>query len=72
MYKSDNDGDVNSKYAMTLLGNPTRVLAESPLVTEVVDGRRSHDDRSFEYAQRLSQKPLQGIKIEQIVRLSWG
>jgi hypothetical protein len=64
MYKSDNDEDVNSKYAMTLLGNPTRVLAESPLVTGAVDRRRNHDDRRFEYAQRLSQKPLQGIKIE--------
>jgi hypothetical protein len=70
MFKCDVKGDVNSKYAVTLLGNPTKVLAESELVRDVVMGR--HVERREEYAERLALEPNLNVKRGDIIRFSWG
>jgi hypothetical protein len=70
MYHSDTEGDVNYKYAITLLGNPTKLLAESDLVRDVVHGR--HQKRRAEYAEKLSSEPLIEVASGEIVKFSWG
>lgn len=70
MFQCDVEGDVNSKYATTLLGNPTRVLAESDLVRKVVTGR--HDKKREEYSEQLALEPVLDIKKGEIIRFTWG
>jgi hypothetical protein len=70
MFHCDVPGDVNSKYAVTLLGNPTKVLAESELVRDVVTGR--HSERREEYAERLPLELCHDIERGDIIRFSWG
>jgi hypothetical protein len=70
MYHSDTEGDVNYKYAITLLGNPTKLLAESDLVREIVHGR--HQERRAEYAEKLSSEPVIEAVRGEIVKFSWG
>jgi hypothetical protein len=70
MYYSDTEGGVNYKYAITLLGNPTKLLAESDLVRDVVHGR--HQKRRAEYAEKLSSEPLPEVERGEIVKFSWG
>jgi hypothetical protein len=70
MYYSDTEGGVNYKYAITLLGNPTKLLAESDFVRDVVHGR--HQKRRAEYAEKLSSEPLPEVERGEIVKFSWG
>jgi len=70
MFRCDIERDVNSKYAVTFLGNPTKVLAESELVRDVVTGR--HDKRREEYAGLLALEPILDLKRGEIIRFSWG
>lgn len=71
MFNCDVEGDINSKYAITLLGNPTRVLAESDLVREVV-ADKGHDKSREEYAKRLALETILDIKKGEVIRFSWG
>jgi hypothetical protein len=70
MYYSDTEGDVNYKYAITLLGNPTKLLAKSDLVRDIVHGR--HQKRRAEYAEKLSSEPVIEATRGEIVKFSWG
>jgi hypothetical protein len=70
MFYCDVEGDINSKYAITLLGNPTRVLAESDLVRKSVTGRQ--DKRREEYSEQLALEPILDIKRGEIIKFSWG
>jgi hypothetical protein len=70
MYSSDTEGDVNYKYAITLLGNPTKLLAESDFVRDVVRG--IYQERRAEYAEKLSSEPVIEAPRREIVKFSWG
>jgi hypothetical protein len=70
MYHSDTDGDVNYKYAITLLGNPTKLLAESDLVRGIVHG--SHQMKRAEYTEKLSSEPVIEAASGEIAKFSWG
>jgi hypothetical protein len=69
MYDADHEGNVNNKYATTLLGKPTRVLVESELVREVLDKER---ERNEERRRRLWAEALSGssLWISRLARLS--
>jgi hypothetical protein len=71
MYGSDTEGAVNSKYAMTLLGNPTKLLAESDFVRDVLEGWE-YERRRAEYAKKLSTEPLIEVASGEIVKFTWG
>ena len=71
MFDSDHEGDINWKYATTLLGNSTRLLTESELVKRVMS-ERGHDRRRLEYAKELASEPLLDVRNGQIIRFTWG
>ncbi|KUJ11914.1 uncharacterized protein LY89DRAFT_593912, partial [Mollisia scopiformis] len=87
MYTTDRPGEVNSKYATTLLGNPTRIMTESPLVKKVLDEEESIRMPSYEQdgaaywaaakeqevrvAKRLAGQPLVGLPGGSIIKFSW-
>ena len=71
MFDSDHEGDINWKYATTLLGNPTRLLTESELVKRVMS-ERGHNRRRLEYAKELASEPLLDVRNGQIIRFTWG
>ena len=70
MFYCDQEGDVNWKYAATLLGNPTRLLAENEQVKRVMSERG--DRRRVASAEELSLEPLVDVRNEQIIRFTWG
>lgn len=67
-----------SKYAVTLLGSPTRLLVETEYVTKVVDMVRDVAIPSFnmrtEYSKKLVGPEVQEIQIKtgQVIRFTWG
>jgi hypothetical protein len=73
MYPADRKDDVNSKYATAILGNPTRMLAESDLVYTVM-AKYEHGQQRFrkEMAESLFSEPLLDIRKDQIIRFTWG
>src|SRR3954469_8756641 len=66
MYDSDRAGEVNSKYAATLLGNVTLVLAESDLVRAIMTSDQNEDENRKVNAHRLSSEVGLDIKLGQI------
>ncbi|KAH8596165.1 hypothetical protein B0O99DRAFT_621170 [Bisporella sp. PMI_857] len=70
MFPSDTDAIVNSKYAITLLGNPTRFLEESNLVKDVMKGNQVEQRAKF--AELLQGEKEVEIGTGQIARFSWG
>lgn len=72
MFSCSEPGEIHSKYAITLLGNTTPVLAESRLVSEVIgDDDRDEDVQAYR-AERLAGEPLIPIDLGKIIRFSWG
>jgi hypothetical protein len=67
-----------SKYAVTLLGSPTRLLVETEYVTKVVDMVRDVAIPGFnmrtEYSKKLVGPEVQEIQIKtgQVIRFTWG
>lgn len=72
MYEPDHEGDINSKYAVTFLGNPTRMLAESELVTETMNKYTPQENFESQIADALFSEPQLEIRRGQIARFSWG
>jgi hypothetical protein len=73
MFSCNEPGEIHSKYAVTLLGNTTHVLAESSLVTEVI-GKFEPDSHELrvQRAVKLVGEPLIPIDLGQIIRFTWG
>ena len=74
MYEADQVGDINHKYATTLLGNPTRVLEASELVQEVMsmEHDRDYDRQRKTCAEALAREQPLHIQAREIIRFSWG
>jgi hypothetical protein len=87
MYTCDKAGEVNWKYAITLLGNPTRVMKESAFVMSVLDEGRAKlpkfegdgkdywaadKKRQVFNAERLAGQPEIEVPGGSIIRFSWG
>ncbi|RDW58585.1 hypothetical protein BP6252_13061 [Coleophoma cylindrospora] len=72
MFDADNTPEIGSKYAITLLGKPTRLLVESELVrTTMIREEEGELDR-YQCAEQLASEPLVGLKDGQIIRFTWG
>jgi hypothetical protein len=72
MFPPDRAGLVRSKYAMTILGKPTRIMVASPYVFEVVGPDHDSEEMRQEYAERLASQPLENVATGQIFRFSYG
>lgn len=72
MYKPDHKGDVNFKYAVTLLGNPTRMLSESELVKDTMNKYKPQGNFRNQIASELASQSQLELRRGQIVRFSWG
>jgi len=72
MFPSDHDRHIHSKYSVTLLGSPTRILVENELVTAVVQPKDNFEVMRGKYAIRLEGQPMVGVGKGEIVRFTWG
>jgi hypothetical protein len=72
MFSCNEPGEIHSKYAMTLLGNTTHILAESRLVSDVVNENHDSEDMRAETAMKLAGETLIPIEPEKIIRFTWG
>lgn len=82
MYTSDRTGEVNSKYATTLLGNSTRIMKDSAFVKSVLDEEEAVEmaeydwatemQRQLRIAERLAEQPVIEVPDGCIIKFSWG
>jgi len=63
MYTADNECDVNSKYATTLLGNPTRILRENDLLRKAMKEYGNGTNFREAKAKALMLEPLLELNI---------
>lgn len=61
----------HSKYAVSLLGPSTRVLAPSVCIDRVMSIKRYEENRA-ELAEKLAGYDALDLKLGQIIRFSWG
>lgn len=71
MFQSDDPDEIHSKYATVLLGQTTHILADSQLVSDVIDSSK-YQLRNEENAVKLAGEPLVPLNIGDIIRFTWG
>lgn len=69
LYKADAEGDVNAKYAMTLLGDPTIFLESTEEVAAIFESRDQIHVTDF--LRLLAHKPRINSKKNYLVRFIW-
>ena len=72
MYDCDQEGNVNFKYAMTLLGNPTLALHESAVTKEVMQREYGEDEEREKLIEALGNEQQINVGRSDIIKFSWG
>lgn len=68
----------HSKYAFTILGPSTRVMATNPAVSAVLETLSetgqpwNQNDPDPKLAEKLAEYPEAAVKLGQVIRFSWG
>lgn len=88
MYTANTEREVNSKYATTLLGNPTKIMGDSLFVKTVLDEENAttmpnfegdgkaywaaEDEKRARITERLMEQPLIKVPGGSVIKFSWG